>query len=135
MAVHLARRATQLTVQVTMIEAVSPARLSPSLRSLPAGAQVAAGLRHLISMACQLKANVPTCPPLYVALLQILTGLSYCLLIQPKATKHLHLRGGAGSVSVDDPSAVHVYVCVTRRRERKKESRSESGPVHLPVNR
>lgn len=68
--------ATRQTVHVTLIEAVSPARLPPSL---PAATQVSAGLWHLISMACQLKANVPTCPPLYVALLQILAGLSYCL--------------------------------------------------------
>lgn len=94
---------TQQTIRVTLMEAVSPARLPPSL---PAATQAAAGLWHLISMACQLKANVPTCPPLCVAPLQILTGLSYCLLTEPKATGHLHLRGGAGSASVDNHSGV-----------------------------
>lgn len=95
--------ATQQTIHVTVIEAVSSTWLPPSL---PAAAQVAAGLWHLISMACQPKANVPTCPPLYVAPLQIPTGLSYCLLTEPKATGHLHLRGGAGSASVDNRSGV-----------------------------
>lgn len=98
--------ATQQTIPMAMIEAVSSIRLPLSRRSPLAAAQVAAGLWHLISMACQLKANVPTCPPLYVAPLQILTGLSYCLLTEPKATGHLHLRGVAGSASVDNHSGV-----------------------------
>lgn len=80
-------------------------------------------LWHLISMACQLKANVPTCLPLYVALLQILPGLSYCLLTEPKATSHLHLRGGAGSACVDDESDVWASErCVWRRGEEKERA-------------
>lgn len=42
--------------------------------------------------------------------LQILTGLSYCLLAEPKATGHLHPRGGAGSASVEITVAC-VRVC------------------------
>lgn len=102
---------------VTLIEAVSPTRL-------PAAAQLAAGLWHLISIGCQLKANMPTCPPLYVAPLQILTGLSYCLLAKPKATGHLHLRGGAGSVSADNHTAAcerAFAVCGSEKTGKKGE--------------
>ena len=109
-----------------MIEAVSPVRLPLALRSPLAASQVAAGLWHLISMACQLKANVPTCLPLCVALLQSVTGLSYCLLTEPKATGHLHLRGGAGSASVDTDTGVWTSVrCVWRWGE-EKESADQS---------
>lgn len=112
--------ATQQTIPVTLMEVVSPTRLPHSLH---AAAQLAAGLWHLISMACQLKANVPTCPPLYVAPLQILTGLSYCLLTQPKATGHLHLRGWAGSASVDSHSGMWASVsCVWRQRRGKSRA-------------
>lgn len=111
-------------------------RLSVPHSSLSATAQVTAGLWHLVSMACQLKANVPTCPPLYVAPLRILTGLSYCVHTKPKATGHLHLRGGAGSASVDNHNGGWVSVrCVWWRRREEKKSGSESCPVYLAVNR
>lgn len=120
--------ATQRAIHVTLIEAVSPTRLA-------AAVQVSAGLWHLISMACQLKANVPTCPPLYVAPLHILTGLSYCLLAEPKATGHLHLRGGAGECLCGQSQWRVSERTLCGGREREKESRSESSPVYLPVNR
>lgn len=45
---------------------------------------------------------MPTCPPLYVALLQSLGGFLFdCLLTQPRAKGYLHVRDGAGSVFVD----------------------------------
>lgn len=78
------------------------------------------------------------CPPALLCVwgpLQILTGLSYCLLTEPKATGYLHVRGGAGSASVGNPSGVWASVrCVWRLGE-GKESSSESSPVYLPVNR
>ena len=112
-------------------------RLSVPHSSLSAAAQAAAGLWHLVSMACQLKANVPTCPALYVAPFRILTGLSYCVHTEPKATGHLHLRGGAGSASVDNRSAgwVSVRRVWWRWRGEEKKSGSERCPVYLAVNR
>ena len=82
-------------------------------------------------MAYQLKTNVPTCLPLHVAPLQILTGLSYCLLTERKATGYLHPRDGVGGAAVDNRG---VRVCVMTSRG-KGESRSESSPSNLPVNR
>lgn len=111
---------------------------SPSAPSLapPATAQVTAGFWHLISMACQLKANVSTCPSLYVASLQILTGLSYCLFTEPKATSHLHLRGGARErlCGLSQWSTSQRLPCATARRG-KGEGESERSPVYLLGNR
>lgn len=113
--------ATQQTRIMTLIEAVSPTRL-------PAAARLAAGLWHLISIGCQLKANMPTCPPLYVAPLQILSGLFYCLLAKPKATGHLHPRGGAGSVSEDSRAVAWCEpafaVCGAEERGKRADQRA-----------
>ena len=102
-------------------------RLSVPHSSLSAAAQVTAGLWHLVSMACQLKANVPTCPPLYVAPLRILTGLSYCVHTKPKATGHLHLRGG-GRECLCGQSQWRVSeraLCVVMARRGKEERITE----------
>lgn len=102
----------------------------------PATAQVTAGFWHLISMACQLKANVSTCPSLYVASFQILTGLSYCLFTEPKASSHLHLRGGAQQrlCGLSQRSTSEHLLCATAGRG-KGESGSERSPVYLLGNR
>lgn len=99
-------------------------------------AQVTAGFWHLISMACQLKANVSTCPSLYIASPQILTGLSYCLFTEPKATSHLHLRDGARErlCGLSQQSTSRCLLCATARRG-KGESGSERSPVYLLGNK
>lgn len=99
----------------------------------PAAAQVAAGLWHLISMACQLKANVPTGRPLYVALLQILTGLSYCLLSEPKAICIWEVEQGVPVWTITVACERMYAVCGGEEGKRRKDQ--ERSPVCLPVNR
>lgn len=84
-------------ISVILTAAVSCTQ--PPRCDLSASAQVAAGLWHLISMLCQLKANMPTCTPLCVGLLQIPAGLFIIIVSfkQRKYTGRMQVRGGTGS--------------------------------------
>lgn len=84
---EMARRQCDTDGSCQMHSAASPFCLA-------AGAQVTAGLRLLISMHCQLKADMPTCTPLCEALLSTLAGLFYCLLTADKG--HWTFASAAG---------------------------------------
>lgn len=96
-------------ISVTLMEAVRPthsASTSPLARhfhGMPAEGKRA----HLPFSVCR-----PTSDP---------PGLPYCLFNAPKATGHLHVRGGAGE-SLCGQSQWHVSERVVARGERKRSA-------------
>lgn len=117
---------TQRTIHVTVIEAVSPIQLPPSLWPPFAAAQVAAGLWHLISMACQLKANVPTCPPLCVGPASKSSQdylIFSCLCQRPPAICIWEVEQGVSlwTIAVACEQASERSLFVTERRGKRRE--------------